>query len=161
MVMSNPWLLLVRNFGSVGTRATWLEYSLTSVVLIALAHQFPPPNYYLFMGTLVVMPVFFFGHIFATLNTKEHVHTHCLGTPRLGSEPREFFVGAAIGLAIVLFWPIAAPFGWYVFTCASALAIRGMMLEERDRQRSVQMDDALWEQEYMMRNYEKFKKGQS
>lgn len=160
MVMSNPWLMLVRKFGTVGTRATWIECGLSMIVLMALSQSVEPLRS-LFVGTLFLMPILFFAHIICTSSKKQHVHTLCLGTPRFGSEFLEFLLGAATGLSIVFGWPEAAPFGWYIFACAAALGIRGMMLEERDRQRSVQMDDALWEQDYMMRNYEKFKKSQS
>lgn len=159
MTLNTPWLLLMRKGGTVGTRATWFDYGCTNLLLLACRQFFPySPCVELFTATLMLMPFLFLYHIIASLRQKHHVHTKSIGAPAVKSELLEFLVGAGIGCAIIWKWPAAEPYGFFILCSASALAIRSMMIEERDRLRSVQMEDALWEQDYMIRNYERFRK---
>ncbi len=159
MTLNTPWLLLMRKRGTVGTRATWFDFGCTNLLLLACRQFFPySPCVELFTGTMLLMLPLFLLHFRAAWISPQHVHTQSIGRPWVGSELLEFVIGAAIGLTIIWRWPSAEPFGYFVLASAGALAIRSMMIEERDRMRSVQIEDALWEQEQMLANYERHRK---
>ena len=157
------WMLMMRRGGTIGSRATWFGVGCGNLLLLALRGAYPyTPCYELFTGAMVVMTLLFFYHLIRTVSSKEHVHTQCIGTPMFkgsSGEIGELAGGIFLALIIAFGSPDAQPFAIWLAASAIALAIRGWMIDERDRLRATAMEDAIWEQNYMQRNYERFKKG--
>ena len=158
MTLGCFWALVMRKPGTLGTRAYWFDYGCANLLLLALRQFFPyTPLFELFTVTMIAMVVLFFFHLVCTLTNRKHVHTKNVGTSRFGTA-FELLVGGGVGAAFATLVPGAAPYGIYIVCSAIALFINSVMIDERDRQRAVQMQDALWEQDYAMKMYEKMKK---
>jgi len=157
------WAMIAKKPGSVGTRAYWFDVLSCNTLLLALSHNWWYPDRLAFQGAIAVNTGLWLWHLWATINQEEHVHTHCIGASRFGAGDngkfREAMIGLISGLCIVLIG--FQYFGFFIVASAGANAIRIMMVDERDRQRSVQIADAIAEQEYMMNQYEKFKRERS
>ena len=152
------WAMLSKLPGTVGTREYWFDMLCGVTLLTALSQNSWYPDRYLFQGSIVLLIVLYFRHLFTTLYGKKHVHTKCIGTSRFGTGDDgklwEAVVGVATGISICLAG--CQPYGLFVIASAVANTIKVAMVDERDRHRSVQMADAMAEQEYMMEHYEKF-----
>ena len=156
------WALLVKKLGTVGTRAYFLDFSGGFLLLLALSQNPWPYDQFFFVSSLILLVIMLLWHMQATLNSPVHVHTKCIGHSRFlgkGKRPEtmELVTGLLVAGLFVLFGLV--PYGFFIFASASANFIRDGMIQERDRLRSVQMADAMWEQEYMMNNFDQWKRG--
>lgn len=149
------WSMLFRRPGSVGTRAYALEMFLSTLLILMLANA--PGERPYFIVALVLMYAGYIKHNLATGASKEHVHTQCVGGYRYSKTGSvEGFLGLAIGGAA---YYLGLPyFGGFVAASALCCGIRDSLIQERDKLRATQMADAIAEQEYMMKIYERFKK---
>lgn len=149
------WSMLFRKPGTVGTRAYALEMFLSTLLILMLANA--PHEKPYFVIALLFMYVGYVQHLMATWKKKEHVHTQCIGGYRYSEKGSvEGFLGLGIGAAVFL---IGLPyFGGFIAASALCCGIRDSLVSERDKLRSIQMADAIAEQEYMMKIYERFKK---
>lgn len=157
------WALLVKKPGTVGTRAYMLDMSGGFVLLLALSQGTRHGDKLLFTSSLVLLALMYLWHLHCTLRSKVHVHTKCVGHSRFpgdGQKPAWLEICSGVVVAIAFGVCGFQPFGTFIFISACANFARDAMIQERDRQRSVQMEDAMWEQQYMMRNYNAWKRGQ-
>ena len=155
------WTLIVRKFGTIGTRALWFDLICGYVLVIILAHGLYP-DALLFRGVWIVMPLLYVTHLMATLGASGHVHRHCVGKPRfLGGGRKGEAIETVIGWAVFLVFYCTGYeiFAWFLLASILATVIRDVMIAFRDRQRSAQMQDAMWAQNYMMDNFVKHNKG--
>ncbi len=154
------WAMLVKKPGTVGTRAYSFDLLCGITLLTALSQNSWYPDKYLFVGSLILLPVMYIRHIGATLKQPDHVHTKCIGGSRFGNSDKakalEFFFGIGAGLIVAATG--CMPFGLFIMASSTANMVRQAMLDERDRQRSVQMADAMAEQKYMMEHFEKYQR---
>lgn len=151
------WSMLMRKPGTVGTRAYALEMVLSSLLLIALSHSPYPQErdvFYVFLG---VMYVGYISHLGKTNKSEKHVHSYCVGSYRYSKKGAiELCIGVAVGTALYYLGFQYA--GGFVGVSALACTVRDALIEERDKIRSRQIADAIIDQEYMMHNYERFKR---
>ena len=156
------WALIVKKPGTVGTRAYLLDFSGGFFLILALSQNSWPHSQTLFQCSLIFLVVIFLWHIYCTMKNPIHVHAKCVGQSRFpgkGKQPEgwELFTGVFLGTVVAAVGLV--PFGLFIFVSACANGTRDAMIQERDRLRSVQMGDAMWEQEYTMNNFEKWKRG--
>lgn len=149
------WSLVIRKPGSVGTRVHWVDVPIAMVGLSIV--RFSP--YYLdawmFALTMNLLPMLYVYHLITTFCQRRHVHTMCVGEPFFrGGEKWECLAGLVTAAA--LYWSGIRSYGMFVAASALAVVIRDWVISERDRQKTVQLDDALWEQEYMIGNLKKY-----
>lgn len=146
------WAMLTRKVGTVGTRFYFMPMMWSTAMFVALYSNDFYPDKYFFQVTLVLMWLFYLQHLYMTMKNRVHVHTRCVG---LHNHP-----ALEVAMLILLCWFAYEfqAFAYVYFTMASCVAdtIHGELIKERDRQRSVQMADAMWEQQYMMDNYREF-----
>ncbi|MEO9749898.1 MAG: hypothetical protein ABJM39_11705 [Porticoccus sp.] len=152
------WALCIKKRGTVGTRVYMVDTGLCWLGLLAMTGQ---PGDWMFHLALVVLPLLWLYHLVATWSRKEHVHTMCIGSSPFPFEAStnqsiETFLG--IGLGVLIATTLDFYFGCFLALSAFAGIVRAWMIDERDRRRAVQMNDALAEQEYMMRTMEKYSK---
>jgi hypothetical protein len=157
------WALIVKKPGTVGTRAYWMDFGGGFLLILALSRNSWPYHPLMFQASLVLLVVMFFWHFHCTMRSKTHVHTKCVGHSRFpgrGNMPHtlELLTGLALGAAIAIGGFV--PYGLFIGFSALANSTRDGLIQERDRLRSVQMADAMWEQEYMMNNFNNWKRGQ-
>lgn len=157
-VTASFWAMIAKKPGTVGTRTYWFDVLCGNTMLLALSHNFPAPDQFLFQFAIVLMSGLYLRHLFSTMNQEEHIHTHCIGKSRFGEGDngkfREAMIGKIVGLCICLTGCV--PFGIFVIISALANAVRIMMVDERDRQRAVNLADAMAEQEYAMDNLDAY-----
>lgn len=154
------WALVMRKFGTVGTRAYWFDL-LTGYVLVIIMSHGLYPDAVLFRGLWVGLPLLYIAHLGATASAEKHVHRHCLGSPRfLKGKKGEVLEIVIACLAAGAFQAAGYEvFGLYVLLSATALYIVEILVMARDGQRVKQMEDAMWEQEYTMANFQRHNKG--
>lgn len=154
------WAMVAKKPGTVGTRAYWFDVGCANTLLLALSQNWWYPDRFLFQAAIPLLTGLYVWHLIATLRRNEHVHTRCVGSSRFGSGDdgkfKEALAGLATGGCICLTGCLY--FGAFVAASAIANAMRILMVDERDRQRSVQMADAFAEQEFMMHQYEQFQR---
>ena len=156
--MSAFWALLVKKPGTIGRIAYLTDSGFSFVVILALSQNGWYPDKYIFTACLVVLPILYCFHLVTSAKSEKHVHSRCIGASRFGRGDKgpflEFVFGLCLGVVCILAG--CAPFGFFLMICSTASTIRFGMIEERDRQRSIQMADAIAEQEIMMEQYEKY-----
>lgn len=149
------WSMLFRKPGTVGTRAYTLEMFLSTLLILMLANA--PGEKPYFVVALVLMYGGYIKHLMTTWKKTEHVHTQSVGGylySKNGSV--EGFLGLGIGAAIFF---VGLPYlGGFIAASALCCGIRDSLIQERDKLRSIQMADAIAEQEYMMKIHERFKR---
>lgn len=156
------WALLVRKFGSIGTRAYWFDMCCGYLLIIALAQNPWYPDRYAFQLLWGLLPLLYVVHLLATMASSTHVHTQCVGRSRFpgndgNAKVLEFVTGLLIGGGFYIYGMV--PFGLFIMASATASTVRDALIAERDRQRALKMSDAMWEQQYMMDNFTKHNKG--
>lgn len=152
------WAMLTKKLRTVGTRAYWLDVALCWCPMAMCANQpaLMPLERHLFLGGWILMFVLFWVHLIASYASPNHVHTKCVGQSRLG-DGWDVVIGLAIGGAC---YAAGLQFvGGFIAISATCNWIRDQMILERDRQRAVQMDDAMYEQQYTLGNYNEHGKG--
>lgn len=162
-VLAAFWAMVAKQPGTVGTRAYWFDVGCANTLLLALSQNWWYPDRFLFQAAIPFLTVLYFWHLLSTAHRDEHVHTRCIGSSRFGSGDdgkfKEALMGLVTGGAICLTGCVY--FGGFVAASATANTIRIMMVDERDRQRAVQMADAFAEQEFMAHQYERFQREKS
>lgn len=162
-VLAAFWAMVAKQPGTVGTRSYWFDVLCANTLLIALSQNSWYPDRYLFQGSIVLITGLLLWHLMSTHSRPGHIHTKCIGESRFGpgdqGKLREFVVGAGTGLCIVIAG--CGPFGLFVLASAAANVLRILMLDERDRQRNVQMADAMAEQDYMMNQYDRYQQNRN
>lgn len=153
------WALLVKKPGTVGSRAYTTDFFGGFLLIVALSNNDWYPDKYLFFAAMVLMALKLVQHRYATSKRKEHVHTRCIGQSRFpgkGHTPLawEVIVGGLV--AIICFLVGLIPFGTYIGLSAICASLNEGLIEERDRQRAIQMADAMLEQEYAMENFRRW-----
>ncbi|MEM9411466.1 MAG: hypothetical protein AAGA30_10150 [Planctomycetota bacterium] len=155
------WALIVKKPTTVGTRAYWIDASGNFVMLIALSQNSWYPDKYLFLFSALILCLLFWWHFFSTLRAPGHIHTQCIGGSRFGGSGHtpqmiELMLGFFVGIFFCLFEMV--PYGFFIIASAFASSFKEGIIQTRDDFRSVQMADALAEQEYLMNNYNDWKK---
>jgi len=157
------WALLVKKPGTAGTRAYLLDAAGGFVLLLALSQNHWFPDCYAFQLALMLMSIRFLWHFFASLNSKTHIHTRCIGVSRFPGKGHtklawELLVGMGVGFGFILLG--MEPFGLFILASAACASFKEGLIEQRDTWRSIQIADAMSEQEYAMQNYERWKRGE-
>lgn len=157
------WALLVKRPGTAGTRAYWREAAGGFFLLLALSQNHWFPDQYAFRVSIALLSINFWWHIVATTLKKDHVHTQCIGASRFpgsGYTPLYLEIFTGIFVAVGFIFAGMEPYGLFILASAVCCSLKEGLIEERDRQRSVKMADAMAEQAYMMHNFEQWKRGQ-
>lgn len=152
------WAMLTKRPKTVGTRAYWLDVALCWIPMAMCAQSpgLPQLERQLFLGGWILMFLLYWVHLIASYASPNHVHTKCVGQSRLGDR-WDFFIGFVLGMGL---YALELRFvGGFIVISSTCNWLRDQMILERDRQRAVQMDDAMFEQQYMLGNYNQQGKG--
>ena len=155
-VLSTFWSQLARKPGTIGTRYYARGVLWTFVGFVAMLGTPSQIDKLLFQGAIVVLAVAYIWQLQATKRMPHHVHTHAIGQWRF-----DIMIELMIAVAIMfVLWNYAGSRLFAPFLAISALSclIHDGIIEERDKLRATQMADAIAEQEYMMANYERYKR---
>ena len=164
-IVATFWALIVKKPGTAGTRHYWQEAGWSFILLLALSQNSWYPDQYFFVASIFILSFNFWWHYLASAkhvrNGTRRIHTQYIGDSRFKGKEKWWrqFQEAATGLLVAMVFVLigAYPYAFFLIATTLCCANKEMAIEERDRLRSIQIDDAMMEQEYIMDNYERWR----